>query len=189
MKALAIPLALLVLAAGCATPYRQGRTALGQGRYLDAIASFEQALRDEPGRVSALVGLGISRYELGYVDDAIGPLEQAVSREPRNDEARLYLGLAFLRKGDVARAGEHLAAYRDLPHYPRVTAQIDRALALLNDQHPLSEPTRDYVAASLEDAAHLEERLSQAERAQGLYAPPYGRPLQCYATRHGPVCF
>jgi hypothetical protein len=55
MKPPPIPVALLVLllAGGCATAYTQGRTALGQGRYLDAAADFGQALREHPVRCTA----------------------------------------------------------------------------------------------------------------------------------------
>jgi tetratricopeptide (TPR) repeat protein len=193
MKPPPIPVVLLVLLliGGCATAYTRGRTALGEGRYLDAAADFEQVLRERPDRVSALVGLGVARYHLGRYDEARDALERAASREPRNDEAQLYLGLAYLQKGDMVHAEERLRMYRNVPHYPRVTAQIDQALGLLRSERPLSDQTRAYVAASLENAAHLEGRLREAEWAQTAYFPPpfYDWPVQCVATRHGPVCF
>src|SRR5437764_1121028 len=96
---------ILAFAAGCAsTPTAAGSAALREGRPEDAVQQFEKALTEDPGRVDALIGLGISRFRLGAYDDAIASLTDAVTRAPNQAEARLYLALSYLRKHDDAKA-------------------------------------------------------------------------------------
>ena len=70
-------LAMIALAAGCATPYAQGQSAMRQGRFVEAEGYFSQALTEDPGRADALVGLGIAQYKQGQVDQSIESLQKA----------------------------------------------------------------------------------------------------------------
>src|SRR5438105_7023177 len=106
--------ALVFTLSGCATTYVLGQTALDDGRYADAAAKFETALKEHPDRTDALVGLGITRYKQNGYDEAIAHLGQAVRQDPKRADARLYLGLSYLERGDNGAAAEHLRAFRDL---------------------------------------------------------------------------
>ena len=67
---------------------------------------------------------------------------------------------------------------------PRFGTQVDRAFALLRAQ-PVSDETRAFVAASLEDAARaaLEIRAAQYEASRAWALSAY--PVRCYPTRRG----
>src|SRR5437899_12331002 len=100
--------ALVFTLSGCATTYGLGQVALDEGRYADAAAKFETALKERPERTDALVGLGITRYKQQGYDEAIANLSRAVSQDPQRADARLYLGLSYLERGDNGAAAEQL---------------------------------------------------------------------------------
>jgi tetratricopeptide (TPR) repeat protein len=140
------------LAAGCAGPSLRGQVALRQGHYAEAAGRFEEALAREPGSLTPLIGLGVSRYKLGDMPGAIAALEDAAARAPADPSPRLYLALARVRAGDVARAREDLEALRGLPLEPRLAFAVDRTIALLRGA-PLGDEVRAYVASMIEDQA------------------------------------
>ena len=168
------PLLLTALAfaiSGCATTVGRGETALRDGRYAEAASEFETALKERPGRMDALVGLGIARYGQRVYDESVAHLSQAVSRDPKRVDAQLYLGLSYLERGDEGSSAEHLRAFRDLTHSARVARQVDDALQLMRTERPLSPKSRHFIATSLESAMKSEQELQDARWG---YAPwPY----------------
>jgi tetratricopeptide (TPR) repeat protein len=174
-------LAVVALAAGCVTPYRQGERALSQGRYSQAEAYFNQALAEDPGRSDALLGLGMAQYKQGQFPDATETLSRAVAERPIDPTSRLYLALAYIQQGDV-RAEQELKTLRDLKIDSRLGRQVGRALDLLRDE-PLSEPIRGFVASSLETEAELSREAQQArlEAERVFYYAP--APYPCVLVR------
>jgi len=171
---------VVALAAGCATtPTAVGSAALREGRPVEAAAEFEKALAEDPGRLDARIGLGISKYRLGAYDEAIAALTDAVTRAPDNATACLYLALSYVRTRDDAKAQEHLAALRALPLEPRFVALVDQTLALLR-AGSLTDAARTYVIASLDYAADWARELAETRlalrNAQLTWDPFWGRP-------------
>jgi tetratricopeptide (TPR) repeat protein len=181
----------LALLAGCATTYGDARSSLRQGRYAEAADEFEAALKEDPGRLDALSGLGVARYKMGAYEAAQDALGRVVTHAPKNAEARLYLALAHVQKGEDRTAVEHLTAFRDLQPSPQLAAQVDAAVKLLRSERPLSTEIRGFIATSLEESAKLAREVRDAQwAAQRYYASPPFYPLHCYAARHGRlVCF
>jgi len=165
--------ALVFTLSGCATTYGLGQAALDEGRYGDAAAKFETALKERPERTDALVGLGITRYKQQGYDEAIAHLSQAVSQDPKRADARLYLGLSYLERGDYGAAAEQLRAFRGLAHSAGIAGQVDDALELIQGDHALSQKTRRFVAASLEFALKAEQDRRNAQWASSTW-PYYG---------------
>lgn len=171
---------VVVLAAGCATgPTAAGSAALREGRPADAVAYFQHALSEDPGRVDALIGLGISHYRLGTYDEAIAALSDAVARAPGDPLARLYLALSYVRKRDDAKAQEHLTALRAMPVDPRLGALVGQALDLLRAGNP-PDPVRTYLVASLDYGADWSRDLAETRlalrHAQAAWDPFWARP-------------
>jgi len=196
VKETLLTLAVIALAAGCATPYGEGQAALHQGRFAEAEGYFSQALAADPGRTDALVGLGIAQYKQGEIGQASDTLQKALQIRLNDPSVRLYLGLAYLQNRDPLQAEQQLSALRSLDIDPRVAQQIDRAIEVIR-QGPLSDPVRNFLAGSLETEAQLsrdaQEARVQAERAQTYYFShyPYGYPYfagpfaPCVLVRRG----
>ena len=176
----AFGLILLVLAAGCATgKTAAGSAALREGRPAEAAEHFREALADDPERVDAKIGLGISRYRLGAYDEAIAALGEAASRAPSHAAPRLYLALSHLAKGEDVKAQEALTGLRALSLEPRLAAQVDQALSLLR-VGGLTPATRTYVAASLDYAFDWSRELAETRlalrSAELAWDPFWSRP-------------
>ena len=178
------PLLALLTLAGCATPYAQGRAALRQERYHEAASHFTEALARDPARLDARAGLGVTRYKLGAFDEAETALRQVLPEAPKHAEARFYLALVYVQKGQNSAADEQLTALLALEPHPRIAAQIDRALKVIR-AGLLSDEVKRFVAASLEDEVEWEQEVREAERAQHMYVveppgliywPPYWYP-------------
>jgi tetratricopeptide (TPR) repeat protein len=176
---------VVFLAAGCATTTAAGKTALREGRPVEAAVQFEKALAEDPGRLDALIGLGISRYRLGAYDEAIAALGDAVTRAPGQAAARLYLALSYLRKHDDVRAQEQLGALRTLTLDPRFLAMVDQTLELLRSG-PVTDPMRTYVLASLDYVWESSRELAetrQALRSAALMWDPFWVGYPRYVIR------
>jgi tetratricopeptide (TPR) repeat protein len=172
LKRALLLVAVVALAAGCASAVTQGQIALRQGRYVEAEGFFNEALAKDPGRTDALVGLGIAQYKEGQTDQAIDSLEKAVQIRPNEPSVRLYLALAYLKRGDTEKAEQQLAALRALKIDARVGDQVQQALDLIK-QGPLSDSVRNFIVGSLETQAELSRDVHdarlQAQMAQAYY--------------------
>ncbi|GIX48220.1 MAG: hypothetical protein KatS3mg131_2431 [Candidatus Tectimicrobiota bacterium] len=158
-------LAACLLLGGCAAGFftAQGQQALQAGQYQAAMQAFTAALVENPRSVAALTGLGIAYYKTAAYRAAIETLEEAKGLDADNPEARLYLGLAYLRSGQDARAREELLAYAQTTRR-RVANQIAEALAVLEQEGAEEEAVRTLVALTIEDWAYREQEMQALER-------------------------
>lgn len=179
---------VVVVAAGCATgPTAAGSSALREGRPAEAVEHFQHALSEEPNRLDALIGLGISRYRLGAYDEAVATLTDAVTRAPANPLARLYLALSYIRTRDDAKAQEHLRTLQTTQIDPRFGALVEQALDLLRAGNP-PDPVRTYLVASLDYGADWARELAETRQAlrhaQAAADPFWARPTYIIRCRN-----
>lgn len=73
------------------------RTA-SDGDYRSALTFYRQALDANPGRISAMIGMGRSFEGLGQFGRAERSLRPVLEREPDNEEAALLLGRVLLQQ-------------------------------------------------------------------------------------------
>jgi tetratricopeptide (TPR) repeat protein len=165
MKALArLPvLTVLLMLTACATPTLQGRAALSRGSYDEAARHFEEALTAEPGRVGALVGLGVARYKLDALDDARRAFEEALAQQPDLAPGHLYLALIALRQAEDATAEAYLTRYLALAPPARLATLLDRTRRALAG--PVTTEMRTYMAAALEDGYQWTGEVAGAVQA------------------------
>jgi len=178
---------VLAMLAGCATTQTAaGTSALREGRPGEAAEHFKEALADDPNRVDAKIGLGISRYRLAAYGEATALLGDALEQAPGQPAARLYLALSSLRQREDAKAQEELTALRALPLEPRLAAQVDQTLALLH-AGGITDAIRTYIAASLDYAFDWVREVAEARLAlrntQLAWDPFWSRPYVVYPCR------
>jgi tetratricopeptide (TPR) repeat protein len=128
-------LSLSVLLSACATirgggDVDQGRQALLEGNYQQALGLFQDAEKVDPTyiygtelRAGVLSYLGRTQYLTGNYAQARQTLEKAVSQHRSDNVARLYLGLTLYRLGDQKAA---------LPNIQRGMEGINNWLQYLN---------------------------------------------------------
>ena len=153
-----------------------------QGKYSDAVASYEEALASGVSKRAVLHNLAFALERLGRYEEALRTLEQAV-KGGAQDDARVQtsLGIVSLLAGDVAAAEAALAAARllfgDRPptaawfHYAGLTAALlgehDRAIALLTegvDQHPHAATLFNNLAVVLERRGQWDDAAAALEK-------------------------
>jgi len=99
------------------------------GRYEEALAAFEQALRLDPHFADALFGKGNALYFLKRYEDALLAYEQAIRLDPYNPAFHNNKGSTLYSLG---RYREALAAYKQALHIDphHTSAQQGKKLAL-----------------------------------------------------------
>lgn len=101
-----------------------------QGRELEALAAYAEALRLLPEQPRTLFNAGLSLTNLNRIDEAIGSYAAAVELDPKYTDARLNLGLLLLERGRTPEALVHLAeAARLAPEQPEALSGWGSALA------------------------------------------------------------
>jgi tetratricopeptide (TPR) repeat protein len=175
--ALAAVAALYLAGCSAATAFMmQGERALAARDYQRAAQAFSLALVENPQHVGALTALGVTYYRQEAFEAAIDALERAQAIAPADGQIRFYLGLAYLRQGQLDAARQQLAAFLERPRSRAIAEHTLRALTLL-EEASLSEGVRDYIAYSLETAVQQEERTEVLrERVRALEAERYLRP-------------
>jgi len=90
-----------------------GAAAAEDGRWEEAVAEYEHAVRLEPDYAKARNNLGTALARLGRDEEAITQYEQVLTLDPDHANARFNLGNALLRQGRVEAA---IAHYREVLH-------------------------------------------------------------------------
>jgi MtfA peptidase len=124
------------------------------GRFNQALADFDLALRFCPGYARAYYERGVAECSRGNLDQAVADLTQAI-RADRQDHAPYHeRGLAFFDKGEYDKAVRDLSeAIRLAPHGAK--AYRDRAVVYLRQG--------DYDRAIADCTTALERKPSFAE--------------------------
>src|SRR5690348_8085072 len=87
-----------------AQPYEQGLKLSSQGRHLEAIQCFEQALAGRPGDPKVLFALGNTAQALGMAKPAETFFRQVLAAEPGRLEALVNLANLLRAQGQFAAA-------------------------------------------------------------------------------------
>ncbi|MBK8481956.1 MAG: zinc-ribbon domain-containing protein [Proteobacteria bacterium] len=90
---------------------RQADQASEHGRTMQALSTYERALRIRPDGVEAITGLGYCALDLQQLGLAIQRFTQALSMRPSHGDALVGLAEAYQAMGDKTRALDSYRAY------------------------------------------------------------------------------
>jgi tetratricopeptide (TPR) repeat protein len=85
-----------------------GKKALGAGNWHDAIAALKLAALRDPQNADIQNYIGYAYRRLRQLEPAFAHYRQALAFNPRHRSAHEHLGEAYLVKGDLDNAKEHL---------------------------------------------------------------------------------
>ncbi len=100
-----------------------------QGKYAQAVAGYQQALRLGPGPAESYNNLGVALTQQDQPDEAIGYYRQALGLKPDYVEAANNLGVALTQQGQLSEAVALLReALRHKPDYAEAHNSLGIAL-------------------------------------------------------------
>ncbi|HEX5759504.1 MAG TPA: sulfatase-like hydrolase/transferase, partial [Thermoanaerobaculia bacterium] len=147
---------------------------LRAGRPAEALARFEEVLRQEPANRFAAVRSGLALFAAGDLGRAIPRLERAAALDPAGPETRAALAEALDRAGRPADAVPH---WRELARL-----QPRRAFAWSNLGAALGRSDRiEEAVAALRTAAELEPGNPDRQIRLGFAELAAGRPAAAAA--------
>ena len=128
---------------------------LKQRKYEEALAAFEKELRNDRYSVTALNRAGEVYLITGATDQAEKVLTQAIAINPASASTSKTLGRVYLKKGDYAKAVEHLqsALRLGLRNDENVYYHLGRAFRMLGNRE------------EAEKSLAIVKRLKEARRA------------------------
>jgi hypothetical protein len=157
-----------------------GWHALRDGRAEEAMALFQQGLRELPGSPGLLRGLGLSAVHADRVDEALAPLEQAADTAG-DMEVRLLLAHLWDRRDDAGRAAAHVRAalVREPGHDAarRLLAKLDREARVETAFVRIDRPQFVVKAPPGLDVTLRDRVLGQLDAAREHVARTLGRAL------------
>lgn len=99
-----------------------------QGDFEGAVTSYQLALRDEPSSVKVLQYIAIALSKTSRHEEAIRHYRRAIELSPELPGAHYGLAFLLLRRGDSARAAEHLRVFLSKPpRDPEMTRWVEYA--------------------------------------------------------------
>lgn len=149
----------LTIVGGCAqSVIRLGDQALQGQRYQQALAYYEQALREHPDDPRIHRALGQIHFHLGEYARAEELLKAAQTKIPDDGTVVLYLGLIAEQKGDFSGAAEMYARYLETDKKSPLSSQIRGRLTYVKN-----EQLRAQVAEAIRSEATQSTDTSMAK--------------------------
>jgi len=180
LLAFSVAFNLLACAGRCAQWHNHlGAMLERQGKVLEAIGHYEQALRINPDYAEAHNNLGVILMRQGELPQAIGHFEQALGLVPGFADAHYNLGIALGRQGKLLEAishweqalrinPDHAEAHNNLGaalmgqgNLPEAIDQCEQALRIKPD----FAEAHNNLGAALMGQGNLPEAISQYEQA------------------------
>jgi tetratricopeptide (TPR) repeat protein len=89
--------------------FAAGRKAMDAKDWNGTVAAFEKVVRRDSKNADAHNYLGYAYRWLGKVDESFAAYRQALALDPNHRGANEYIGIAYLKVKQPAKAEEHLA--------------------------------------------------------------------------------
>ncbi len=160
-----------------AVTHNLGVAIAAQARHGDAIGCFDEALRADPGFVSAHYNRAVALLALGECQQAIRAFGRAARLEPEHYEAHRALGFLWLSQGERGRALDHFARTYELRRGDDRTAIALQSLTRAT-RHKLEHDAAQFLYLSQRKRDRLRfELLARNYRAIATLIPETGASL------------
>ena len=133
-----VPVLIFLFLTGCNSAIFQrtmlqikAHTALESKKYDEAVALYEELLKESPENAAALRGIGRAYVEIGKGSEAVAALEKARKLDPNDKGTDLYLGLAYTLTEEYGKAIDVWKAYALQEPDSYVTARIVKQMTVL----------------------------------------------------------
>jgi len=114
--------------------FADGKRALGAGDWNGAIAALKLAALRDTRNADIQNYIGYAYRRLRELDPAFTHYQQALALNPRHRSAHEHLGEAYLVKGDLSKAEQHLVALERICLIPcDEHGDLQRAIAIYNN--------------------------------------------------------
>jgi tetratricopeptide (TPR) repeat protein len=143
------------------------------GKYADAEAKYQQALKVEPKNVDAILGLARLHNEQGNSQQALAIYQQAIKVHPKNAKVYNDFGLCYGQRRELAPAQQMLQKAVELEP-GKTSYRMNLAVVLVDMGHP-AEAYQAIAAVQPPAVAHynlaclLEERGQHDQAADQLH--------------------
>lgn len=114
----------------------EGTRLFQEGKFSEAILTFQKALEKYPDSVEANYGLALSLVRAGKVDEAIAYLEKVKELKPEMVETYLALGESYFKKGENDKA---LSYFHKALEIDPNNAEIYYNIGIIHYQNDLTE--------------------------------------------------
>jgi len=163
-----LALACFAVSSARADAYADGKKAMKEGNYEQAIPLLKQAVADDPSRPEAQIALGQALEKRRHWKEALESYEAAAKLDPRSAEAQRGRGVTLDKLG---RTEESVAALRqatDLDHkFPEAALALGDGLVKLKKYDDAVAVLTEGTKWGPKIAPYFYEHLGMAEAARG----------------------
>lgn len=143
-----------------------GLVRANEGRLVEAVRHFREAVRVDPDFFEAQYNLGTRLSMQGKTDEAVFALFEALRISPQNEKVLNNLGNTYLKRGETERAAEsYRALLRVNPNHADGRANLGVALVRMGR---FEEALGEYRAAIVADVNHIGAHHNLALALAGL---------------------
>lgn len=149
-------LSTILLLAGC-SGLSKANARLEQKKYDEAIQLYQEYLQQHPESLEARRNMGRAYLKAAHPDKAVAEFRSILKKKIEDPYSSLYLGLAYLYKGDVAEAVSFMEKFKN-PRHPLVEEEVRNQLKLLHSdlsEKELSDNDLIAVANRIEKAVEF----------------------------------
>ena len=133
----------------CAEYLSQSRTAMGSGRYIEAVRCCEEALKIRPAMAEAHYQLGMCHMDSNEIDKAKKSFKKAVKLQPENGEAYFGLGSCYFAKEKYVKALDAFTKAEKYGCSNKVRKRMYYHMGLINERLNNTQGARYYYDLAL----------------------------------------
>jgi len=156
----------LIFICGCGKLHKAD-TRMGEENYNEAIELYKEHLAEHPDSLQVRTRLGYAYFRSGLNDEAIAEFKKVLESVPGEPDAVLYMGLAYLHKGDIDKGISVLENYQN-KEYPKVEEEVLYQVYIMKDAENKQTLKSSEIADSIESAA---DKIMSSQKSEKRKQP------------------